>query len=276
MWNENEKRPVWQYLILTFGIAWVLEGMIILGEQLGILTGKAGSVMITAIIFLGAGCAPAYAMLILLKKYKQINGFKDFVKRILHTNNVRKTILVTLVFMAAQVIMKAITSPGLADLPWYKFLFIPVVTAVMIIGGGLEEVGWRGFLQPSLEKKLPIVVAILLTGIIWDVWHLPLWFIQGVSQSSFNFWGFALYNIVVSFILVAAYKLTHCVFTCVLLHAWTNVLSGIFIENSLTSLPGVRLMVIYLLEVIASLLIIYLAGKKAKQINVLKESNSTG
>jgi membrane protease YdiL (CAAX protease family) len=36
-----------------------------------------------------------------------------------------------------------------------------------------EEFGWRGYLQPRLAPGKPLVAAVL-TGIIWSVWHYPL------------------------------------------------------------------------------------------------------
>jgi membrane protease YdiL (CAAX protease family) len=264
MWNENDKRPVWQYLALTFGIAWFFEAIIILGEQLGILAGNSGKIIVTSIIFLGAGCAPAYAMLILMFKFKQVKGFKDFVRRIFHTENSKKTILVTLAFIPVLFIVNLLISKGFADNPWYYYLVVPFVLIAMIFGGGLEEIGWRGFLQPSLEKKLPTIIAVLLTGIIWVVWHLPLWSIKLANQVSFNFWSFAFSMIVLSFVLAAVYKLTKCVFACVIIHAWSNVLNGLFIGSPLVSLPGMRVILIYLLEIIVSIIIIQLAVKKSK------------
>ncbi len=203
MFYENEKRPIWQYLALTFGIAWIAEAIIILGEQLGILTGDAGKIVASLIIILAAGCAPAYSVLILLKKDKQPIRFKDFIKRIFYTNNVNRTVLITLGVFVAFFVTRMI-SFQFAEYPWYYYLSIPLVMVVMIFGGGLEELGWRGYLQPSLEKKVPFVVAVLITGSIWAVWHLPLWFIQAASQSSYNFLSFWLFCVVTSFILAAA------------------------------------------------------------------------
>ena len=37
-----------------------------------------------------------------------------------------------------------------------------------------EEAGWRGFLYPELQKKFGTGKAMLLGGMIWGLWHLPL------------------------------------------------------------------------------------------------------
>lgn len=43
-----------------------------------------------------------------------------------------------------------------------------------LVGGGLgEELGWRGFLQPQLEKARSPLVASLLVAVAWFAWHLP-------------------------------------------------------------------------------------------------------
>ena len=42
-----------------------------------------------------------------------------------------------------------------------------------VIAGSLgEELGWRGFAQPRLERRFGMVVAALLVGALWSVWHL--------------------------------------------------------------------------------------------------------
>ncbi len=37
-----------------------------------------------------------------------------------------------------------------------------------------EEWGWRGFLLPKMLKQFKVVPAILISGIIWGLWHAPL------------------------------------------------------------------------------------------------------
>lgn len=44
-----------------------------------------------------------------------------------------------------------------------------------------EELGWRGYLMPRLEKKIGALPAIIVGGILWGLWHAPLF------QYGYNF-----------------------------------------------------------------------------------------
>lgn len=54
-------------------------------------------------------------------------------------------------------------------------VFLPVLGMTQgVIGsvGGLgEELGWRGYMMPKLEKLFGIRAAVLIGGVIWGVWH---------------------------------------------------------------------------------------------------------
>jgi membrane protease YdiL (CAAX protease family) len=57
----------------------------------------------------------------------------------------------------------------------------------MLIGGPLaEEPGWRGTAYPRLRASMTRLQAGLLLGVVWAVWHLPLFFIPGTLQASFG------------------------------------------------------------------------------------------
>lgn len=61
----------------------------------------------------------------------------------------------------------------------------------MLLFGGFEEVGWRGWLQPALEKKCGFIFATLINYAIWLVWHIPLCFVKGTYQYSGSYLWFA-------------------------------------------------------------------------------------
>jgi uncharacterized protein len=46
---------------------------------------------------------------------------------------------------------------------------------VLGLGGGLEEPGWRGFGLPHLLETHTPVRATLLIGLVWGMWHVPVY-----------------------------------------------------------------------------------------------------
>ena len=53
-------------------------------------------------------------------------------------------------------------------------IYVLSVSALLSLFGFGEEFGWRGYLTPKLEKLMPFPVAIIVSGIIWGLWHTPV------------------------------------------------------------------------------------------------------
>ena len=47
----------------------------------------------------------------------------------------------------------------------------PLLNCVTCFG---EEWGWRGYLLPKMKEKFGILSTLLISGIIWGVWHAPI------------------------------------------------------------------------------------------------------
>ena len=60
-------------------------------------------------------------------------------------------------------------------------------SAGMVVFGVLasigEEVGWRGYALPKLQERWSAFAAGSLIGVMWCVWHLPMFVGQGVPLS---------------------------------------------------------------------------------------------
>lgn len=256
MLKEDWRMAGW-FLFYTFIIAWGTEFLLIAMYHFSLLNGNAATVMHFMVIGFGAGMAPAYAAFIVQKKQNCII-FKEFCRQIFYTANTRKTVIFLIVFALIQFVACVVQEDYLGN-PWYLFiLFMPM----MILGGGLEEVGWRGVLQPLLEKRFSFLPAAIIEGVIWSVWHLPLWLVPNTSQGDYDFTAFTLYCITLGLTLAAAYRLTTSIWVTILIHAWGNtVLGGMYTLTSLNNFPNVKTFIIYGVQAAVIMLILYFQKK---------------
>jgi membrane protease YdiL (CAAX protease family) len=59
------------------------------------------------------------------------------------------------------------------------YMFIPAFIMKFFLDAGLgEELGWRGFLLPRLQARYNALVASIIVGIVWGLWHLPFFLID--------------------------------------------------------------------------------------------------
>ena len=56
-----------------------------------------------------------------------------------------------------------------------------MVRSPFVIGGLLEESGWRGYALPQLQPRMGALWASIILGVIHACWHLPLFFIPGAG-----------------------------------------------------------------------------------------------
>jgi membrane protease YdiL (CAAX protease family) len=68
---------------------------------------------------------------------------------------------------------------GKGEQGWLLFVCNVVATAVvyslisMVFGAG-EELGWRGYLQGRLTERFGLFNGLVILGLLWSFWHLPL------------------------------------------------------------------------------------------------------
>jgi membrane protease YdiL (CAAX protease family) len=75
--------------------------------------------------------------------------------------------------------------------PWTIIRFARSI----ILVGPLEEFGWRGYVLDRLQERWSTLASSPMLGVIWSLWHLPLFFIKDSYQynlgaGSRSFWRF--------------------------------------------------------------------------------------
>lgn len=56
----------------------------------------------------------------------------------------------------------------------FLFLILPLNLLLSYTAFFGEEYGWRYFLQPVLQKKFGLQKGVIVLGLLWGIWHLPI------------------------------------------------------------------------------------------------------
>lgn len=243
--NNTSKKKSMQFLLLTFLITWLCFGTIIIGNLYEkLLYGTP----IFMILFIVGGNGAPIAVYILLKRWNKTRKNSGFIKKFFGDRIKWRDISLVLFFLMVHFIVQIITGQYVLQIPiYFGILMIPMT----IIGGGLEEIGWRGFFQPELEKSMSFHKSSIICALLWALWHLPLWFIQGTYQADINFGMFVLSVLGMSFMLAAVRKITDNILCCILLHSLINSFSNVIINDQ-----GVMTIITMVLEIVLSMSII--------------------
>ena len=87
-----------------------------------------------------------------------------------------------------------------------------------------EETAWRGYALPRLQRRFDPLTASLVLGLLWGLWHLPLFFITDSFQSRIPFVGFLLSTVATAVVIGWVYnRALGSVLIVALFHGFTDV-----------------------------------------------------
>ena len=178
------KKQIIIYIVLSFLIAWILFLIIPLK---GMVYGEQRSTLLLT----GAMFAPAISSILVRLITKE--GFKNMLLKPNFKGNI-KTYLLIFFGPSLLIIVSAILyfllfpthfDTGLtllqgAEVTPSTILLVsllqvilvgPVINIVPTMG---EELGWRGYLLPKLRTLFSDRLSIIISGIIWGLWHAPV------------------------------------------------------------------------------------------------------
>jgi membrane protease YdiL (CAAX protease family) len=220
-----EKKKIVLFTVLTFAISWIAWWILVFIKQ------DNSDIFQTPfyfLIFFVGGIAPTIAPFLAITFSDK--KFKEFILSIVkfRVNIFYYLFGILLIFGITYLgiwintlINGSIWSGSSPD-----FISLVRLTIMMVVFGGLEELGWRGLLLPALSKIFKFQIAALVVGAIWGIWHLPLFFMHGAAQYQSDFLVFAIQVIGLGFVLAWLFGRTRSIFICVLFHAFSNAVSS--------------------------------------------------
>ncbi|MGA9118021.1 MAG: type II CAAX endopeptidase family protein [Bacteroidota bacterium] len=221
----------WDFFALTFGFSWLVWLPAILGN-LGIISLRVDAVA-GPISILGL-FGPMFGACVLIYRDQGWAGVKRHLGRLL---NVRiragwwaVILLLPLGIQAAAHFFPLVTheqvpAPLISSL--WAFLFTLVM--VTLVGGGQEELGWRGYALDRIQTRFTALNSSVILGTFWACWHIPLWFMPGTSLGSTPFGAFVVACAALSVILTWIYNNTgKNMVAAILTHGMVNAVNPLF------------------------------------------------
>jgi len=208
------EHPLLAFLLITFGLSWGVPAVAWLvsppGEGLSVILAP-----YTPLHYLVVW-APALAALFVIGKTHGTAGLRFYARRLLNWRVGLGWYAFVLfgipgLYLLAAFLTWTMGEPAF-DLyrgPWSRFML-----AVLLRGsaGPVEEFGWRGFALPILQRSFSGLVAAVILGLIWGVWHLPAFLVTGFYRSELafplplSFGSFLLQSVAVSIIMTFVYN----------------------------------------------------------------------
>lgn len=194
------------------------------------------------ILFIIGGFIPSITGIILTRIYEGKSGmkqlFKNSVKFKIGFKWIFIILLIALYYSLSLILLNTILGN---EFDYSQFwLQLPTILPLIILGPLSEEYGWRGFALKRLLKLTNASIASLVIGIVWSLWHLPLFYMLGTSQYELNvpFIAFFISVTCSSFIYTYIYiKTDRSIFSAIFLHwIYTYVLQVVSSSVTRTNL----------------------------------------
>ena len=227
--STTQNRKAKKYILLVLSISWVFGFTTTSLFDFSDPIVRSVTMMVFAFI-------PAILALILNKKeggtWKDLKFFKPSLKGALWAFLI--PILFIGVVNSTEMLLDVRTAPDWSKIgtPLMTTLLLVLgypVTALLMLG---EEIGWRGYLQEKVMNGFGAFKGILLLGLVWGIWHMPI-ALQGYNFPNYPyieaFITYPLVGMALSLIIAYLGFNRYSIFIGVLLHASNNHFGSILL-----------------------------------------------
>ncbi len=193
------------------------------------LLGGENQSLMASVSFYAAGFGPMAAAALVIAAEEGRPGLHCYLRGIVDFSIRARGLLLAVIVPALMALathgLHRVTGAPPADLGAASPLvaFPAVLAGVVLLGGGMEEPGWRGYALPRLLEKISPLRASLVLGVLWGFWHLPLFVSPAVPQGEQPLLWYLLNGVGLSVIFTWLYRRTGgSLPTAILLHAGIN------------------------------------------------------
>lgn len=168
------------FLLLTFLVSWGIPGAVLLAATVWNQV-PFSLAMYSPLYYVGVW-GPAIAALILVGREAGAAGVGRYLGRLLDWRIGWRWWLFTLAGIPALYFLGALAEYGIGRsdaVGWYRGSWLALAGAFLLraTAGPVEELGWRGFALPLLQRRMTPVRALLVLAAVHTLWHAPVFLV---------------------------------------------------------------------------------------------------
>ena len=180
--NPNS-HAAWRFFLVAFGITWTVQLPPLLAK-LGVIAGPLERYLPLA----GLGAFGPLLGAVVVARFDPEGGGVRALFRPMRAWRVSPVwYLVALGLPAASYVAgRAVYGLcGGTDAAWFYAPMAPERLVAAIVFPLGEEVGWRGFALPQLQRRYSRLASALVVGVGWALWHIPMFLIASTPAAMF-------------------------------------------------------------------------------------------
>jgi uncharacterized protein len=260
MMSLVKRHPIITFFVLTYALSWILESPLVFLRDA--VTDPHGLVLVIL-----ASNVPSAVAIVLTPIVLGRGSLRKLLGRLLiwRVNPLWYLVVVLGPVALAGSVVALNTLLGGPPLS----LGMSLLSAAIFLGFSIfpgsamgEEIGWRGYALPRLQAGRSALGASLILGVLWGLWHLPLWLTGEPGRTPILYAAFVVSTISLSVILTWVYNSTGgSLLMVVLLHATVNLPLTLSIEL-LGSRAMAPVLLYFGLTIVAAIVVVVVAGPK--------------
>lgn len=177
----NRMETLVRFFSLTYLVAWAFFFAAIALPHATPATDRSFALIRGASLFAGT-IAPALVALAITARANPIYGTTRLVHGCFQWHSGTRWYLFAVGYMAAIKLAVALAHRMMTG-SWPQLgsrsfggVVVSIIASTPFQAG--EEIGWRGYALPSTAERIGLARGRVVLGIVWDCWHLPLFFLQ--------------------------------------------------------------------------------------------------
>jgi membrane protease YdiL (CAAX protease family) len=180
------RKPLWAYFVLSYIFFWLFLALFVASLNIFHLKPDALPSWAMPLVTIFGSWTPTLAAVIVTSTIEGHTGIGRLFRKFIQFKIPVRWYLAALIpfglsFVAVWIYQMVVGSLFAESHPSSTF-WIELFVVNFLAGPTGEETGWRGFALPRLLKRYTPLKAGIVLGVIWDFWHLPLWFTSGYTS----------------------------------------------------------------------------------------------